>query len=135
MAADTASNNYFISSASQIPTSGTCPSSSFVVALGGAAVEKGHSLRQTSDGGFVVAGETSSSGAGGADLLLARYASDNNLLWAKTWGGAGTDYGGAVITTNDGGYAVVGRTDSAGITTGNYDIFLKALRLYFLKPF
>ncbi len=39
---------------------------------GGAGVEQAYSVHQTSDGGFIVAGSTSSSGAGGKTFLSGR---------------------------------------------------------------
>lgn len=44
------------------------------------------------------------------------------MSWSKTWGGTGIDYGGQIIQTSDGGYAVAGETNSYG--SGNYDVFL-----------
>ena len=101
---------------------GACPLGSFVALWGGASTESGSSVIQTSDGGYVVVGNTTNFGAGSNDVLLAKYDSSGTLSWNKTWGGAGTDYGFSVIQTSDGGYFVRGRTASYG--AGNNDILL-----------
>lgn len=89
---------------------------------GGTVADRGHSVYQTPDGGYVITGETSSFGAGGVDAILVKYDSAGALQWDRTWGGAGTDNGRRVVPTSDGGYAVGGFTDSFG--AGLNDLFL-----------
>jgi hypothetical protein len=83
--------------------------------LGGGSSDRAHSLTQTSDGGFVVTGWTYSFGAGGMDIPLAKFDPHGNLLWTKTLGGSGWDYGSSVIQTSDGGIVVTGWTSSFGV--------------------
>ncbi|MFZ2125457.1 MAG: hypothetical protein WA087_00595, partial [Candidatus Saccharimonadales bacterium] len=89
---------------------------------GGTGSDSGHSLVQTSDGGYAVTGVTDSYGSGSFDMYLAKYTSDGTLSWSKTWGGAGADYGESLVQTSDGGLAVTGLTNSYG--AGNHDMLL-----------
>jgi hypothetical protein len=79
------------------------------------------SVQQTSDGGYILAGGTSSFGAGG-DIFLIKTDANGNLIWAKTYGGMNSDYASSVQQTSDGGYIVAGYTSSFGAGWG--DIFL-----------
>lgn len=92
---------------------------------GGSLSDIGYSVIQTSDGGYVVTGNTSSYGAGNSDLLLLKFDSDGNLLWNRTWGGSNNDYGYSVVEIGDAGnysYVVTGYTLSFG--AGGNDIAL-----------
>jgi hypothetical protein len=89
---------------------------------GGASEDCGHSVRQTSDNGFVVAGHTNSFGAGAADVYLIKADSIGDTLWTRTYGGSDDDRGKEIRITGDGGYIVVGHTESFG--AGNADVYL-----------
>ena len=78
---------------------------------GGTSADGGGSVQQTSDGGYIVTGDTVSYGAGSNDVLLAKYDSAGTLSWNKTWGGTGADIGWSTKQTSDGGYVVAGWTD------------------------
>jgi hypothetical protein len=49
--------------------------------------DAGLSLIQTSDGGYAIAGYTSSFGAGEADVYVVKLDANGNLQWTKTIGG------------------------------------------------
>jgi len=89
---------------------------------GGTYRDSAYSLQQTSDGGYIVAGETSSFGAGYPDAFLIKTDADGNIIWAKTYGGTNWDFTFSVRQTSDGGYIVAGGTRSFG--AGSWDIFL-----------
>jgi uncharacterized protein YuzE len=81
---------------------------------GGANIEAGYSVQQTSDGGYIVAGETSSFGAGGSDFFLIKTDANGNIIWAKTYGGTNNDIGRYVQQMSDSGYIVLGYASSFG---------------------
>jgi hypothetical protein len=89
---------------------------------GGANIEAGYSVQQTSDGGYIVAGETSSFGAGGSDFFLIKTDANGNIIWAKTYGGTNNDIGRYVQQMSDSGYIVLGYASSFG--AGSSDAFL-----------
>jgi hypothetical protein len=74
----------------------------------GGTHDSAHSLIQTDDGGYALAGDAAYLGAGGADFWLVRTDADGNMLWNKTYGGAYHDWADALIQTDDDGYALTG---------------------------
>jgi hypothetical protein len=90
------------------------PDTIWTKTFGGPLADVGISVKQTNDGGFIVAGTTSSFGAGGQDIWLIKTDENGNTLWTKTFGGTGNDRAANVVHTNDNGYAVFGTTNSYG---------------------
>jgi len=80
------------------------------------------SARETSDGGFMLAGEASFTGATGMDMVLAKTDSSGNILWSKTYGGALDDILRHAQQTSDGGFLLAGLTESFG--AGSTDIYV-----------
>lgn len=93
---------------------------------GGIGSDKAYSLVKTNDGGYAVAGDTNSFGAGSRDFWLVKTDSNGNEQWNKTYGGTGDDYyailGHSLVQTSDRGYALAGSTNSFG--AGDYDFWL-----------
>jgi hypothetical protein len=89
---------------------------------GGAEDEYGHTVRQTADGGYIVAGSTLSFGAGLADFYLVRVDPSGDTLWTRAYGGDSADLGHSVDLTEDGGFIMAGQTSSFG--AGSWDAWL-----------
>lgn len=82
---------------------------------GGTGVEYAYSVEHTLDGGFILAGYTSSFGAGGNDFYLVKTDQYGNAAWTKTYGGTGDDRARAVRQTlPDSGYIIAGYTTLIG---------------------
>ncbi|MEN6473246.1 MAG: hypothetical protein ABFD81_04460 [Syntrophaceae bacterium] len=96
--------------------------------VGGAGFERAQSVSQTSDGGYLVAGYTSSTGAGNKDVWTVKLDAQGALLWSQTYGGLSCDMAFGLKTTDDEGYIVAGNTSSSG--SGDIDAWV----LKFAKP-
>jgi len=92
---------------------------------GGIEYDYAYSIQQTNDGGYVVAGETESFGAGGSDIWILKLASDGSIEWQKTYGGNYPEGSNSIQQTSDGGYVVAGKTSSFG--SGSSDIWVLKL--------
>ncbi len=83
--------------------------------------ETPYSLKQTNDGGFIIATAYKGSGASDAYLIKTNYLGDT--LWCRTYGGVNNDYASIVIETNDSGYVFAGSSYfSAGVP--NYRMYV-----------
>ncbi|MBD3232518.1 MAG: T9SS type A sorting domain-containing protein [candidate division Zixibacteria bacterium] len=89
---------------------------------GGIDWDRAESIRQTDDGGYIMAGFTESYGGGGRDFYLIKTDSEGNSLWSETYGGVDRDEALSVQQTSDGGYIVGGLTESYG--AGAVDFYL-----------
>ncbi|MGR3309663.1 MAG: hypothetical protein ACUZ77_02710 [Candidatus Brocadiales bacterium] len=82
---------------------------------GGGGFDVANSIQQTRDGGYIVAGGTSSFGAGfGVDFWVLKLDANGIVQWQKTYGGGGFDVASSIQQTSDGGYIVAGGTGSFG---------------------
>lgn len=77
--------------------------------FGGSGHDLGYSVQQTLDGGYVIAGMTSSYSGGQCSWLI-KTDSSGNKLWDKTFGASGIDWATSVQQTRDGGYIITGFT-------------------------
>ncbi len=82
----------------------------------------GSSVRQSSEGGFIIAGITFTSGTGQGDVYLIKTDVSGNEIWEKTFGGSERDGGSSVQQTSDGGFIIAGYTFSYG--AGSKDVYL-----------
>jgi hypothetical protein len=82
----------------------------------------GNSVRQTTDGGYVIAGSSRPHGANGCDVLLMRTDADGDTIWTRTFGRLTEEGGTSVQQTQDGGYVFVATTSSP--ETSSDDVWL-----------
>jgi hypothetical protein len=97
---------------------------------GGKDTDVGYCVQQTSDGGYIIVGTTNSFGASGYDVYLIKTDSNGNMQWNKTYGGGGYDVGLRVRQTSDGGYIIVGTTNS--FVTSREDNYLTKTDAFYL---
>ena len=90
-----------------------------ILTLGGSKNESAQSLVATNDGGFVVAGFTQSNNGDvkgktneGFDYWVLKFNVQNAIEWQKTIGGSSVDKANDIIQTSDGGFAVLGYSES-----------------------
>jgi hypothetical protein len=81
---------------------------------GKADLDQGNSVKQTYDGGYIIAGISETFGPGNTDLLLIKTNSVGDTLWTSAYGGMDQDEGYSVQQTVDHGYIVSGYTSSIG---------------------
>jgi len=89
-------------------------------ALGGSSNEMAYEIQQTSDGNYVIAGETSSSNSGNIssialgvkDSWIVKLGTTGNIIWEKRFGGIGSNITYSIAQTSDSGYIVSGTTTS-----------------------
>lgn len=84
----------------------------WVRAYGGPGRDYAYDVRETQDGGYVIAGYTSSFGAGAEDAYIVKVDSGGDTLWTHTYGGTKLDEARGLCVTSDGYIVVVGMTDS-----------------------
>ena len=85
---------------------------------GGSALDRAECIRQTSDGGYIFVGSTTSNdfdvttNKGSDDLWVVKLGSTGNIQWERTFGGSLQDFGRSVELSDDGGYLITGWTSS-----------------------
>jgi len=87
--------------------------------FGGATIQMGYSVQQTTDGGYIITGF--SIDTTGSYIYLIKTDGNGIEQWSKTFGEV-ESYGLSVQQTTDGGYIITGQTYSIG--NGSYDVYL-----------
>ena len=97
--------------------------------FGGTENDVGTSVCCTSDGGYVLFGDTASFCTGPTDFLVYKINSSGDKIWRKNYGGAGSEWawnltpgGGQVFSCSGGGYVIAGMGDST--SNGSFDMQL-----------
>jgi len=91
---------------------------------GGVNRDDGNDVQQTQDGGYIITCETWSYGAGEEDVYLIKTDINGDALWTRTFGGFNCDEGLSVRQTSDGGYIIVGGSNSYVSQPWHYDVYL-----------
>jgi len=107
--------------------------------LGGSGYDLANLIQQTSEGGYIVAGQSDSKDGdvtgnhGGHDYWIVKLASTGSIEWQKCFGGSGWDQYTSIQQTSDGSYIVAGYSSSnGGDVTGNhggYDYWVVKLKI------
>ena len=93
--------------------------------LGGSSLDYATSIQQTNDGGYILAGASSSndgdvSGNQGLDdFWIVKLSSAGTIEWQESLGGTSNDRANDILQTIDGGYVVVGSTESSSGDVSN----------------
>ena len=74
--------------------------------------DRGRSVQQTADGGYIVGGYTKSFDTASRDVYLVKTDAQGDTEWTRTYGGTEPDEAGSVRQTADSGFIVVGTTYS-----------------------
>jgi hypothetical protein len=90
--------------------------------FGGGGFNKGRSVQQTGDGGYIICGSTDPHGDGNGLAWLIKTDAGGNKLWDRTFGGEGTTIATSVQQTTDDGYITCGTAGSYG--TGKTEVLL-----------
>ena len=93
------------------------------VTFGGNNVDLGHSVQQTSEGGYIIAGETHGLAVGTMDAWLIKTDANGDSLWTRTFGENDADEATSVQQTADGGYILAGYTGTYASPT-SYDYYI-----------
>lgn len=87
---------------------------------GAAGDDYAFSIEEAADGGYYLAGTTTSAGAGGYDCCLMLIGTTGSFIWAKTYGSPANDMAGSVQPTAGGGYALLGQSFGFGVASDVY---------------
>lgn len=109
-------------------TAPTEPTIDFITTFGGSKNDLAKAVVKINDGGYAILGHTQSKDGDvngknneSFDYWLLKFDQHNTLQWQKTYGGSGDDRGNGLIQTNDGGFALIGYSQSNdGDVSENY---------------
>jgi hypothetical protein len=93
---------------------------------GGTSNEEGYSVIQSQDGNILTIGYSWSYGEK-QQIFAVKSDLSGTKLWQKTYGGSNREIGHKSITTTDGNIAILGQTNSPGISRGNDDVWLSKI--------
>ena len=93
--------------------------STFKLSLNGNGTEFAYDIVEIAGGDMIIAGQTTSFGAGGNDIFLTRMTKDGNIVWSKTYGGANDEQIRKIKLAADGNILITGQTMSYGNPSGN----------------
>ena len=106
--------------------------------LGGTGYDEAQSIRQTSDGGYIITGYTNSTDGnvtvskGDIDYWVVKLTREGDVAWEKSLGGENDDYAFSIQQTDDTGYIIAGASDSqSGDISGHhsqYDYWIVKLQ-------
>jgi len=91
---------------------------------GGSGFDGFESMDTTADGNLITAGSTTSFGAGGWDVWLAKFDYNGDTIWARTHGDADGNIGQVVRLTSDGGFIIAGKRTRSIVPNTYYDGYL-----------
>lgn len=92
---------------------------------GGDANDRGAGAQVTNDNGLILVGRTNSNTNGGYDVFMVKTNADGEVEWETHFGGLLDDYGSSIKQTSDGGYIIVGGTESfSGSSFLKEDVYL-----------
>lgn len=86
---------------------------------GGTLNDDFHQVNTTFDGGFILAGTTSSYGPFDPNIWILKTDGNGDSLWARTFGGDNHDHGYSAVQSADSGFIVSGYTSSFGFAFEN----------------
>ncbi|MBI4453757.1 hypothetical protein HY636_03885 [Candidatus Woesearchaeota archaeon] len=92
--------------------------------FGGINSDSAYSTQQTTDLGYIVAGSTSSKGAGNYDGWVFKLDLNGELEWDKTFGGSDSDWVKSIHQTTDGGYIAAGEKNISSSDTDMGDAYV-----------
>ena len=87
---------------------------------GGNKRDRGYSIQQTIDHGYIIAGYTESYGNGLFDLWLIKIDENGKEKWNKTYGGYDYDFGSNIQLVDNNGFIITGYTSSYGPNNCNF---------------
>ncbi len=104
---------------------------------GGTALDQIIGMRPTPDGGYVFVGRSESSDGdvpenkGADDVWVFKINAEGSVQWSETYGGSGADRANSIWPTSDGGFILVGSTNSNN--TGDISGFQGGHDVWLLK--
>lgn len=117
----------------------TAGSLQWQIVLGGSNVDNGKAIEQTTDGGYILTGYSTSDNTGDAgpthyscDAWVVKLDPSGSVQWQRQFGGSSVEWGMDIQQTSDGGYVFTGNTESSnsgdvGLNHGRNDFWVVKL--------